>query len=46
MCRPTQREGVGAYEVLPLRKKKGGGHKMFWGSFYPVAYPSLDFEPY
>ena len=42
----TKQEG-GACEVLPQRKggvenvlamlKGGGGHKKFWGSFYPVA---------
>ena len=38
--------GMGANEVLPLRKcgggnifshAEGGGDKMFWGSFYAVA---------
>ena len=43
---PTKREGVGAREVLPLRKGGGaenflamlkGGHTKFWGSFNAVA---------
>ena len=42
----TKREGGGACEVLPLRKRglekvlamlKGGGHNKFWGSFYVLA---------
>ena len=44
----SQEGGRGAYEVLPLRKRRtekvlpmlkggGGGHKQFWGSFYMVA---------
>ena len=43
-----KREGGDACEVLPLRKRggggksfnhseRGGGHTQFWGSFYVVA---------